>query len=153
MEMNFILTGNLSITGAVDEFGPVEIELIFFIIFMIAGIFGVSGVEKPVVNSFEFLNGIVPKFVLWQHLLSSFFIFLLIFFTLENLVKCFIIDKWVSFKLIMPSVINISIAILSAYFDIYGYQNQFVLYHFLFQMCNNIVLYRLMLVNMTKSSI
>lgn len=121
MEMKFILTGNLSITGAVDEIGPVEIELIFTTIFMIAGIFGVAGVEKPVVDSFNILNGIVPKFLLWQHLLSSFFIFLLIFFTLENLVKCFLINKWVSFKLIMPSIINIAIAILSANLNIYGY--------------------------------
>lgn len=114
MEMKFILTGNLSITGAVDEIGPVEIELLFTIIFMIAGIFGVSGVEKPVVESINFLEGIVPKFVMWHHIISSFFIFLLIFFTLENLVKCFIINKWVSLKLIMPSLINISIAIISA---------------------------------------
>jgi hypothetical protein len=60
MEMKFILTGNLSITASVDEIGPVEIELIFFIIFMIAGIIGVSGIEKPIVDSFNFLNGIVP---------------------------------------------------------------------------------------------
>jgi hypothetical protein len=122
MEIKFILTGNLSITGAVDEIGPVEIELIFFIIFMIAGIFGVNGVEKPVVDSLYFLNGILPKFVMWQHLLSSFFVFLLLFFTLENLVKCFQINKWLSLKLIMPCIINIIIALLSGYFDIYGYQ-------------------------------
>jgi hypothetical protein len=121
MEIKFILTGNLSITGAVDEIGPVEIELIFFIIFMIAGIFGVNGVEKPVVDSMYFLNGILPKFVMWQHLLSSFFVFLLLFFTLENLVKCFQINKWLSLKLIMPCIINISIALASGYFDIYGY--------------------------------
>ena len=120
--MKFILTGNLSITGAVDEIGPVEIELIFFIIFMIAGIFGVSGVEKPVVDSISILNGILPKFILWQHLLSSFFVFLLLLFTLENLIKCFQINKWISLKLIMPTIINISIAIMSAYFDIYSYQ-------------------------------
>ena len=65
MEIKFILTGNLSITGAVDEIGPVEIELIFFIIFMIVGLIGVEGVEKPVVDSLNILNGILPKFVLW----------------------------------------------------------------------------------------
>lgn len=122
MEMNFIMTGNLSITGAVDEIGPVEIELIFFTILMIAGIFGVNGVEKPIVESIGFLNGILPKFVQWQHLLSSFFVFLLLLFTLENLVKCFQINKWLSLKLIMPSIINLSIAIMSGYFDIYSYK-------------------------------
>ena len=65
MEIKFILTGNLSITGAVDEIGPVEIELIFFIIFMIVGLSGIDGVEKPVVDSLNILNGILPKFVLW----------------------------------------------------------------------------------------
>ena len=65
MEIKFILTGNLSITGAVDEIGPVEIELIFFIIFMIVGLLGIDGVEKPVVDSLIILNGILPKFVLW----------------------------------------------------------------------------------------
>jgi hypothetical protein len=65
MEIKFILTGNLSITGAVDEIGPVEIELIFFIIFMIVGLLGIDGVEKPVVDSLNILNGILPKFVLW----------------------------------------------------------------------------------------
>jgi len=49
----------------VDEFGPVEIELIFFIIFMIAAIFGVSGVENSITDVFSSLSQIIPKFILW----------------------------------------------------------------------------------------
>jgi hypothetical protein len=116
------MTGNLTLTAAVDEIGPVEIELILFIIFMISGIFGVDGVEKPIVDSISFLNGILPKFVKWQYLLSSFFVFILLLFTLENLVKCFKINKWLTLKLIIPFIINLSIAIISGYFDIYGYK-------------------------------
>ena len=120
--MNFIMTGNLTITSAVDEIGPVEIELILFTILMIAGIFGVDGVEKPIVDSIGFLNGILPKFVKWQYLLSSFFAFLNLLFTIENFLKCFKINKWLTLKLIIPPIINLSIAIISGYFDIYGYK-------------------------------
>jgi len=42
MEINFILTGTLTIT-ATDELGPVEMELIFSTIYVLAAILGVSG--------------------------------------------------------------------------------------------------------------
>jgi hypothetical protein len=42
MEINFILTGTLTIT-ATDELGPVEMELIFSTIYTLAAILGVKG--------------------------------------------------------------------------------------------------------------
>jgi hypothetical protein len=41
MELKYILTGKLQITQG--DFGPVELEVLFAIIFSLAAIFGVSG--------------------------------------------------------------------------------------------------------------
>ena len=49
MEMQFILTGSLNIISAAD-LGPVEVEVFLSSIFLLAGIFGVSGMTKPVIN-------------------------------------------------------------------------------------------------------
>ncbi len=43
MEMRYIFTGTLNITQG--DFGPVELELLFAIIFGMAAIFGVSGMD------------------------------------------------------------------------------------------------------------
>jgi hypothetical protein len=43
MEMKYIFTGTLTITQG--EIGPVEIELLFAVIFGAAAIFGVSGMD------------------------------------------------------------------------------------------------------------
>lgn len=42
MEINFIMTGTLTIT-ATEDIGPVEMELIFSTIYLVAAILGVSG--------------------------------------------------------------------------------------------------------------
>ena len=42
MEINFILTGTLTIT-ATEDLGPVEMELIFSTIYLLAAILGVNG--------------------------------------------------------------------------------------------------------------
>jgi len=51
MEMGFKLSGNLKITAAGDDLGPVEVEVIITTIFLLAGFFGISGIDKPI-NSY-----------------------------------------------------------------------------------------------------
>lgn len=51
MEMSFTLTGSLNI-NANDDLGPVEVELIISLIFLVAGIFGVEGMNSTLGWSF-----------------------------------------------------------------------------------------------------
>ena len=46
MEIKFILTGTFDITSSVDEFGPVEIELLFSSILVFCAIFGREGLDS-----------------------------------------------------------------------------------------------------------
>lgn len=47
MEMSFKLSGNLVMTVG-DDLGPVEVEVIIASIFMLAGVFGNTGLDKPI---------------------------------------------------------------------------------------------------------
>ena len=85
MEMNFIFTGSLSITAGDDGLGPVEMEVVMTIVYLLAAIFGIEGLNSTIAAT---LGDWVPKFLLWKHALASLFIFLLSLFTLENLARC-----------------------------------------------------------------
>ena len=67
MEMQFILTGSLNIISAAD-LGPVEVEVFLSSIFLLAGIFGVSGMTKPVIDYLpQIFSSFIPKTFLWNH--------------------------------------------------------------------------------------
>jgi hypothetical protein len=85
MEMQFIFTGKLSITAGDDGIGPVEIEVVLTVIYLLAAIYGIEVLDSSIAAS---LGDWVPKFLLWKHALAGLFIFLLCFFTLENIVRC-----------------------------------------------------------------
>ena len=147
MEIKFILTGTLSITAGGDAIGPVEIELLFTIIFMISGIFGVKGLGDPVSNVFSFL----PDTFLWKHLLATVFLILLCFFTLDNIYSSFRISFWKTTRYMMNPILTIANAAVAGYLGLYTFNYQFTLFFMLHQMVFAIASYRLMLSNMTKS--
>jgi hypothetical protein len=82
MEINFILTGTLTIT-ATDELGPVEMELIFSSIFLLAAILGVNGMQKKVIESLGW--SFISENLLWREILAFIFVVLLCMFTLDNI--------------------------------------------------------------------
>jgi hypothetical protein len=70
LEINFILTGTLTIT-ATDELGPVEMELIFSSIFLLAAILGVNGMQKKVIESLGW--SFISENLLWREILAFIF--------------------------------------------------------------------------------
>jgi hypothetical protein len=55
METSFLITGNLNINMEIVEFGPVELELFLATVIASAGIFGNTGMIKPVIDSYPFM--------------------------------------------------------------------------------------------------
>mmetsp|Transcript_9364 Transcript_9364/g.15801 ORF Transcript_9364/g.15801 Transcript_9364/m.15801 type:complete len:415 (+) Transcript_9364:39-1283(+) len=149
METKFIFTGKLSITAGGDGLGPVEIELLFFLVFLTCGIFGVSGLGKPVA---DLVGDWLSDQFLWKHLLAVVFILLLSLFTIENLIDSFKINfKQTSIYMANP-VLTILNAALAGFLGLYTFTNEFVVFFLLHQMAFCISSYRLMIHNMTKKA-
>lgn len=143
MEIKFIITGQFDITSSVDEFGPVEIELLISSVFLGCAIFGREGLESPVPY--------LPEYILYKHLFAAFFAFLQLIFALDNIVDSLKANaKRTLYFLITPAIIILNCS-LCGYFQTDTYTTQFVLFHLLHSLCFNISYYRLMLSNMTKS--
>lgn len=80
MEMSFKLCGTLKITAS-DDLGPIEVEIIMALIFIIAGVLGVSGVDSNV----PFL----PEGILWKHFVLVLAGTLYVLFSLDGLSRSF----------------------------------------------------------------
>jgi NADH:ubiquinone oxidoreductase subunit 2 (subunit N) len=48
IEMSYIFTGSLDLSAGSDDFGPVEIELSFTIVFILMGLFGSNGITNSI---------------------------------------------------------------------------------------------------------
>jgi hypothetical protein len=83
MEIKHMLTNKLDIISSVEDLGPVEIELIFFTIFSLAGLFGVSGVDNSLKNDLEI--NFIPECIKWSHIIVMIFVILYVIFILENI--------------------------------------------------------------------
>jgi phosphatidylglycerophosphate synthase len=142
MEMKYIFTGSLKITQG--DVGPVEIELLFAIIFASAAFFGTSGMTSPVSESVAWLQ--------WNHVAATVFVCLQIFFTLENLTDCIKMDFKRTLKYLLGPFLILGVAILSAWLGTETFREEFVIFHLLHSLAFNVTSYRLMLSNMTKSS-
>jgi len=147
MEIKFILTGTLSITAGGDALGPVEMELLFTLIFVICAIFGVHGLSNPVSDVFSFM----PDTFEWKHLLAVFFLILLLLFTFENLLSSFKIAFCKTLHYMMNPILTILNAAVAGYLGLYTFKYQFVVFFLLHNMAFNISSYRLMISNMCKS--
>lgn len=88
IEMKFIMTGKLDLTAGADDLGPVELELIFSILFVLMGICGTSGQKKSITEHFEFLPESFECVKLNQICLAFGSIFVGLF-VIENLAYCF----------------------------------------------------------------
>jgi phosphatidylglycerophosphate synthase len=124
METKFIFTGKLSITAGGDGLGPVEMELIFALIFLFSGIFGVEGLGEPVVGSWG------TKF-LWKDLLAIVFILLLCLFTLENLYSSFKINFKQTFIYLLNPILTLANAAVAGYLGLFTFKYQFALFFLL----------------------
>ena len=142
MEIKYILTGTLSITAGDDGVGPVEIELLFTVIFVISAIFGVEGLGSTVGSS-ETLQ--------WKHLLSVVFVFLLCFFTVENLASSLKLNFKKTAHYLMNPIFTLANASLAGYLGLFTFKYEFVVFFLLHQIAFCISSYRLMLSNMVKS--
>jgi phosphatidylglycerophosphate synthase len=114
MEIKFIMTGKLSITAGGDGVGPVEIEVLFALIFLLAGIFGVDGLGNPVISSWS-------EEFLWRHLIAVIFILLLCFFTLENIFSSLKINFCKTCLYMTTPVLSVLNAALAGYLGLYTY--------------------------------
>lgn len=91
MEIKYLMTGELIMkgAGAAENIGPVEIEVLMAFIFSMAGIFGTTGLQKPVSSYLGgALSGLIPEAVHWNHLLASIYIILILLFTVDNIKDC-----------------------------------------------------------------
>ena len=88
METNFIITGNLNINMELIEFGPVELELMLALIIGAAGVFGNTGMIKPVIDSFPSVAAILSPTFTWGHLLQFFLLLATSNAVYESLEKC-----------------------------------------------------------------
>jgi len=99
VEVKYRYTGKpiMFCKGPVDGIGPREVELIFAFIFLLAGLIGVDGVDKPITSSISDIEYIdadgksqqikeqVPGFLQWNHLIAGLFLILYLTFSLESL--------------------------------------------------------------------
>ena len=148
MEMKFIFTGSLSITAGDDGLGPVEIEVVFTIIYLLAAIFGIEGLNSKISAS---LGDWVPKFLLWKHALASLFIFLLCLFTLENLVACAKLDLKRTIYYLLNPLLCLAFTIFAGFMESQTFNSQFVVFHLLYSVVFAVSNYRIMISNMTNS--
>ena len=125
METKFIFTGKLSITAGGDGIGPVEIEVLFTLIFLFSGIFGVAGLGDPVYEAWFGEN------FLWKYLLAIVFIILLCIFTVENLLDSFKISfKQTAIYLANP-IFTILNAALAGYLGLFTFKYEFAIFFML----------------------
>lgn len=110
MEVRYVTTGSLIIssTSAQDgdfDIGPVEVELIFAIVFILAGIFGTAGITKPVAEAMPFLSSVAPKFLQVNHLIAAFWAILQVVFLVDALGGTFKENLKASLYMLLPPII------------------------------------------------
>lgn len=149
MEMKYIFTGKLSITAMDDDLGPCEIEIIITSVFFLAGLFGYEGLGDSIGTSLGI--EMIPKFLLWKHALSSIFVILLCFFTLENVYSCIKQDIRRAIHYLSNPLICLVIPMICASLGSTAYTEQFVIFHLMYSFVFDISSYRLMLTHMTNS--
>jgi len=134
--------------GGGDDLGPLEIEFMFTFIFLMAGIFGVGAMDKPV-NAY-FGASWIPDFVIWGGVLGSFFAILLVVFALEPVMVGFRKDFWATFHYFKPIFLIGSIAFLEGYLQTECYKNQYVIFNLIHNFTFDLTCYRLYLSGMIK---
>jgi phosphatidylglycerophosphate synthase len=127
MEMNFVINKNFK---NCDEYlGPCEIEVMIAFIFVMAGIFGSEGLNSSISSSLFAGSvartlglGMIPEYIIWNHLLLGFFIALQMNFIIEAVVSCMRTDLMETIKLALIPFIVLGIAIFHASFDTFLYR-------------------------------
>lgn len=143
MEIKFLITGSLQITSAVDEFGPVEIEVVIITILMSVAYLGNEGLEKS--------PSFFPDYILLKHVMAALFVCLQMLFALDNIVGSLKKDALKTFYFLIPPCLILLTCSVSAYLQTETYTSQFVLFVLLHSLCFNVSYYRLMVANMTNS--
>lgn len=70
------------------EFGPVELELFLAIVIGAAGVFGNTGMLKPVIDSYPSVSSIFSPTFTWGHCLQILFLVMIGQTCFESLEKC-----------------------------------------------------------------
>ena len=99
MEINYIITGKFETTTG--PIGPIEIQIVYFIMFSAAGYFGVSGMGEPVSSLAPYLSES------WHlnHLISLFWLTLICMFLFQNIFSSLRKDFGKTIHYIVPFMI------------------------------------------------
>ena len=143
-EMKFVLSGDLQITSGNFDVGPIEMEMIYTIIFLLAAIFGTTGIEKSI--DLYFVS------VQFNQLVCCFFIFLLVFFSFDALKESVALNVPLTLRMLATPLFILGQAILAAYIGVYTFEKSFALFHLMYSFTFNIGIYRLMISNMTNKA-
>lgn len=119
-------------------------EMIFTIIYLLAAIYGTTGIEKSI--DLYFMS------VQLNQLVCSFFIFLLVFFSFDALKESVALNVPLTLRMLATPLFILGQAILAAYFGVYTFEKSFTLFHLLYSFTFNIGIYRLMIANMTNKA-
>ena len=107
-----------------EEFGPIELEVIFFIIFMVSGCYGVGAMDRPIGPD---LGGIfeanLPTFICWGFLITSIFWFLIISTAIDNITAGFKKNSTATMYYLNPIWIIIATAFAEAHMETECYKN------------------------------
>lgn len=108
MEIRFVVVGSLKITaGGKDgdfDIGPVEIEMIFTTMFLLAAIFGTQDITKPLATQYESLD-FLPDWVSKSSCICIFFFLIIIFFMVDNLKDAIAKDVKTTIKMALGPLI------------------------------------------------
>eukprot|EP00347_Sterkiella_histriomuscorum_P006704 403351756 len=132
----------------IGEIGPVELELVFTIIFGLTGsVFGIEVFDLKINYLFgtdlDSLRGYQLK-----HLISGLIFILMVVFTIDNLKDAFQTNFQETFRLFIPVFVLMSFAQIGC--SLPSFQQEPAVAYFLYQMVFAIVILKLMLLNMAS---
>jgi phosphatidylglycerophosphate synthase len=123
MEMRFILAGNLKITAGNGQFdiGPVELEMIFTTIFLMAAFFGTQNIEDTVNSSFKVDYLPMGDSLQVNHACCGLFVFLLVLFSLENIKDSISLNFCLCMRMLAAPAFVLAQAVTAAYLGVYTF--------------------------------
>jgi hypothetical protein len=89
MEVNFLITSELTINMEIIEIGPVELELFLAVVIGAAGVFGNTGMIIPVIDTYPSMSMIFSSSVTWGHCLQMLFLVAILQTVYESFEKCY----------------------------------------------------------------
>ena len=141
MEIKHCICKNLQLI--IGEIGPVEVELIYSVIFLGTGtVWGSACFDKTLAE----LTGLAFLDIKLKYSVTALTIGLLLIFTHDNIKDCLATNLSLTFRLFQPVFVLIALSFLSAHLP--SMQEETCIVYFLYQAAFSTIILKLMLYNM-----